>query len=125
MFIKSGLQRRKEIKAARLNKAKRSEVDVYSDVVPQGALLADTEVLRERNPLERLPNFYVDRHFICKDCESHEIWTAKQQKWWYEVARGSIASKAIRCRSCRFKEKRRKDEARRVHLEGVARKHYK
>ncbi|WP_371824070.1 zinc-ribbon domain containing protein [Hahella sp. HN01] len=83
------------------------------------------EVLREINPLERLPNFYVDRQFICKDCESHEIWTAKQQKWWYEIARGSIASKAVRCRSCRYKEKHRKEEARRVHLEVLARKNDK
>ncbi|WP_371747967.1 zinc-ribbon domain-containing protein [Hahella aquimaris] len=125
MFKKSGLQRRKEIKAARLERAKRSEVDVYSEVVPKGALPANTEILREINPLERLPNFYIDRHFICKDCESHEIWTAKQQKWWYEIARGSIASKAVRCRSCRYKEKRRKEEARRVHLEGLARKYNK
>ncbi|ABC31270.1 conserved hypothetical protein [Hahella chejuensis KCTC 2396] len=125
MFRKSGLQRRKEIKAARLERVKRSEVDVYSEVVPKGALPANTEILREINPLERLPNFYIDRHFICKDCESHEIWTAKQQKWWYEIARGSIASKAVRCRSCRYKEKRRKEEARRVHLEGLARKYNK
>ena len=60
--------------------------------------------------------------FVCKDCGSHELWTAKQQKWWYEIAKGDIDSIAVRCRSCRKKEQARKVEARRVHLEGIVKK---
>jgi len=70
-----------------------------------------------------IPEFYEDVSFTCKDCGSHETWTATQQKWWYEVAGGLLdTTKAVRCRSCRAKEKARKTEARRVHLEGLAKK---
>lgn len=31
--------------------------------------------------------FYVDRPFRCKDCGKDQVWTATQQKWWYEVAK--------------------------------------
>jgi hypothetical protein len=29
------------------------------------------------------------------------VWTAKQQKWWYETAHGHIESRAVRCLACR------------------------
>ncbi|WP_238944985.1 zinc-ribbon domain containing protein [Vandammella animalimorsus] len=29
------------------------------------------------------------------------MWTAKQQKWWYEAAYGPIYSDAKHCRACR------------------------
>jgi hypothetical protein len=35
--------------------------------------------------------FYRDYEFSCIDCGSLEIWTAEQQKWWYEVAKGPAA----------------------------------
>ena len=66
--------------------------------------------------------FYLDYEFNCKDCGKVEVWTGRQQKWWYEVARGEMEQTAVRCRSCRQKENRRRDEARRVHLEGLERK---
>jgi len=53
---------------------------------------------------------------------SDELWTAKQQKWWYEIVKGDINSVAIRCRGCRKEEKLRKSEARNVHFEGLAKK---
>ncbi len=90
MFKKSGLQKRREINAARAEKARHGVVDVYCDVAPKGSLLADKKTLREVNPLGPLPNFYVDRHFECKDCGSDEIWTAKQQKWWLRWPRGAF-----------------------------------
>ena len=67
--------------------------------------------------------YYVDQPFVCVRCRSEEIWRATQQKWWYEVAKGNVESGAIRCRNCRRAERERRDEARRVHLEGIARKH--
>lgn len=65
--------------------------------------------------------YYVDTPFCCVDCGKKEIWTGSQQKWWYEVAKGFVYSIAIRCRACRRKERARREEARRVHLEGAAR----
>jgi hypothetical protein len=66
--------------------------------------------------------YYVDRSFRCKSCGKEEVWTATRQKWWYEVAKGFVYSTAVRCRACRRRERDRRAEARRVHLEGVARK---
>jgi hypothetical protein len=66
--------------------------------------------------------FYIDLRFTCKDCGIEEIWTATQQKWWYETAQGGLDAVAVRCRSCRRKERERKAAARKVHLDGLARK---
>lgn len=46
---------------------------------------------------------YRDAEFTCVDCGVVETWTAQQQKWWYETAKGPIQSRAIRCRECRRK----------------------
>ena len=51
------------------------------------------------------PTFYRDYEFTCVDCGRREVWTAEQQKWWYEVAKGSIYSGAKRCRDCRAARK--------------------
>ena len=66
--------------------------------------------------------FYTDIPFTCQDCGKREVWTSRQQKWWYEVAKGYVFTVAIRCRPCRRKEAARSIESRRVHLEGLARK---
>jgi len=66
--------------------------------------------------------YYVDAPFECIDCKSKEIWRATQQKWWYEVAKGDVRTGARRCRPCRRAEQARRSEARRIHLEGIARK---
>ncbi len=44
---------------------------------------------------------YEDMEFTCADCGRQETWTARQQQWWYEVAKGSRYSTAVRCRECR------------------------
>ena len=58
------------------------------------------------------PAYYYDKAFHCADCGAHEIWTAKQQKWWYEEAGGYFFATATRCRDCRKKERERKVRAR-------------
>lgn len=69
--------------------------------------------------------YYVDTTFRCQECGKAELWTATQQKWWYEIAKGYVYSTATRCRTCRRKEQARRSEARRVHLEGLSRKRAK
>ena len=124
--MKSGKQRRADIKERRRKKAEPyKELDRFDlSCKPVNAIAADVAELQHnpRAAYTLMPLFYVDMPFNCKDCESNELWTAKQQKWWYEIAKGSIDSVAVRCRSCRKKEQARKVEARRVHLEGVANK---
>jgi hypothetical protein len=56
------------------------------------------------------PRYYEDRTFAFVDCGKDEVWTAEQQQWWYEVAKGSIYSRAVCCRECR-QARRAKREA--------------
>lgn len=66
--------------------------------------------------------FYIDVPFECKSCGKQQVWTATQQKWWYESAKGDVWTTAVFCRPCRLRERARKDAARKVHLEGLAKK---
>jgi hypothetical protein len=125
--VKSGKQRRAEIKARRLDRAAALAVALAGRQGPlnpmmPGAVPADPARLAHNNTYDMLPLYYLDRAFTCRDCGSPEVWTAKQQKWWYEVAGGNINSQAVRCRPCRKIEQARVAEARRVSAEGLARK---
>jgi hypothetical protein len=72
---------------------------------PPGAVAADRSKLGHVNTYGDLPELYVDYAFVCADCGKHEVWTAFQQKWYYEEAKGHIWAVAVRCRSCRKKRK--------------------
>ena len=65
---------------------------------------------------------YRDLAFVCQGCGRREVWTAKQQKWWYEVAKGGMFTTARHCRPCRRRERERRAAARRTHWEGLARR---
>lgn len=68
--------------------------------MPPGAIGADQTKHASHNSYS--PKFwYEDRQFTCRDCGRQEVWTAAAQKWWYEVAAGTIHSTAVRCRACR------------------------
>jgi hypothetical protein len=45
--------------------------------------------------------YYEDDEFTCVECQKTEVWTAQEQQWWYEVAKGSPYSTANRCAECR------------------------
>ena len=113
------------LKESRMQRAKAlAGIDTRDENItpPAGAIIADHSQLMRNNTYDRFPRFYVDKIVICKDCGKEEVWTAENQKWWYEEAKGNINTTAIRCRSCRDKEKARKDKARQIHLEGLAKK---
>jgi hypothetical protein len=59
--------------------------------------------------LER--GYYLEVPFTCTSCGSDEVWTAAQQKWWYEVAKGSIYSGPKHCRTCRREARLEKGKA--------------
>lgn len=121
--MKSGKQRRLEIKDKRRKRAEKLDIDtsIETKPLPTGSVEADLNELIHNNTYGSLPLFYIDKVFACRDCGSNELWTAKQQKWWYEVAKGHIDSTAVKCRKCRDKIKAEKDEQRR-HMEEVANK---
>jgi Probable zinc-ribbon domain len=93
--------------------------------LPRGAIRSNWDALQHNYaaiPDITYPLYYQDRSFTCRDCGSHELWLATQQKWWYEVAKGRIDTIAIRCRYCRRKERERILRARKAQQEGLARK---
>ncbi|HIQ15089.1 MAG TPA: hypothetical protein EYH38_05895 [Leucothrix sp.] len=119
--MKSGKQRRLEIKEKRRKKAKiYAEIDT-TDIsnMPSGAIKSNYNNLDHNNIYDLLPKFYVDKSYSCKDCGSNEIWTAKQQRWWYETAKGHINSTAVRCRRCRNIIKEQKQEQKK-HMKKMA-----
>lgn len=130
--MQSGKQRRQDIKAKRLAKQTvASERAVASRAAAQAQLDAaaggervDTTALAPDGSYD-VPDFvtrgyYVDCPFVCQDCGKAEVWTATQQQWWYEVAKGGVWTTARRCRPCRRLERERRAAARCVHLEGLA-----
>lgn len=124
--MKSSKQRRQEIKVRRLQRAERKACRINARPVdrPVGTAVVTPALLRPTTSYG-IPEFvqrgyYQDRPFRCKDCGMEEVWTAVQQRWWYEVARGDVWTIAMRCRACRQRERARKTEARRVHLAGLA-----
>jgi hypothetical protein len=134
--MRSDRPRRPGIKERRTAKrAKREAAEALAQARAQmadraklfkGQVMVNPTLLRPTNSygipdfVER--GFYVDRPFSCKDCAKCEVWTATQQKWWYETAKGDVWTVAVRCRLCRRRERERKAEARRVQMEGMARK---
>jgi len=102
--MKSNKQRRTEIKALRHARAcatARHDPRDLTGTVPAGEVAADRAKLSHNNSYSLLPSFYLDSPFTCRDCGSHEVWTAKQQKWWYEELQKPIDRRAVRCHPCR------------------------
>ena len=124
----SGKRRRAEIKAARARRRERAARDLAAGPAPEahGQVRVNPERLAPDSSygapdfVER--GYYVDLPFACIDCGREEVWRATQQKGWYEVALGGVWTTARRCRACRRRERERREEARRVHLDGVVRK---
>ncbi|WP_373565869.1 zinc-ribbon domain containing protein [Microbulbifer okhotskensis] len=48
-----------------------------------------------------VPLHHLGPDFKCKDCGSDKVWAAKQQRWWYEIAKGDFETSAVRCWPCR------------------------
>ena|SRR5436309_3974749 len=127
--MKSGRQRREEIKAQRKRRnAKRNspQAKPRQAARPVGNVPVNEQALAPYKsygtPAFVMRGYYQNIPFRCQGCGKDEIWTAMQQKWWYEVAKGYVYSTASLCRPCRKKEQARRTEARRVHLEGIERK---
>lgn len=81
----------------------------------EGVALADVALLAAHNNSYGLPAYYVDLPFECAECGAHEVWTAQQQKWWYEVALGNINSTARYCRACRQARRAQREQTHATH----------
>jgi hypothetical protein len=71
------------------------------------AIQSETSKLDHINTYGSLPEYYIDQPFICRKCGKREIWKAKDQKWYYEEAKGHIDARAVECHDCRIERKQR------------------
>lgn len=109
--MKSGKQRRAELDAKKRDraeklKAERSTRTTVVRVLVVRSALAPHRSYSDPDFVQR--GYYENKRFMCVDCGKAEVWTAAQQKWWYEVAKGNVFTTARRCRACRRRERERK-----------------
>jgi hypothetical protein len=79
-----------------------SEAEMKKLRLPQGALPAEVRKQRRRD-MDPVRYYYVDAPFACRLCGKEEVWTAEQQKFWYEDCKGDPNAVAIHCHGCRKK----------------------
>ena len=124
--MRSGKQRRVEIRKKRVARKAKAAEKRPPKPLPAGTAPVNEALLAPNNsygaPQFVYRGYYLDLPFVCQGCGKEEVWTATQQKWWYEVAKGFAYSTAKFCRACRRETRNRSDESRRLHLEGLARK---
>jgi hypothetical protein len=127
--LKSGKQRKKELvieRAQRKARERRAKSDAVLAQRALGSAPCNPALLAPYNsysgPDFAGRGFYIDRPFTCRDCGVDQVWTATQQKWWYEVAKGHWLSSPKRCRPCRRKVRDVKDENAKRTAEGLKRK---
>ncbi len=73
------------------------------------------------NTYDLPPEYYYDVEYECSDCGKIEVWTAQQQKHWYEELGKTINSYAKRCQTCRAHINAIKEDQKR-HMEEMAKK---
>lgn len=88
---------------------RRKKRRIANGELPPGAVHAAISQQVAINTYGPPKTFYVDIGFKCRDCGIEEVWTAEQQEWFYEVAKGSLHATAIRCRECRLRLKQQKE----------------
>jgi hypothetical protein len=86
--------------ADRLDSLPPSDQRLHPSAIP-----ADQSRLEHVNTYGMLPDFYVDRAFICRQCGKREIWRAVDQKWYFEEAKGHLGARAGECHDCRGAKK--------------------
>lgn len=103
------MSRQSELKAARakIQAALKGRTQLRVD---RSALKDDLVSAMPTSTFFLAAGWYRDEPFHCAGCGKLEIWTAAQQKWWYEVAKGSVHTTATRCRTCRKLQREKRAE---------------
>jgi hypothetical protein len=118
--MKRGAKESEKVRAREHERAKEQRELAEKHVLVSPENLAPDNSYGTPDFVER--GYYIDMPFNCKSCSVAQVWTDTQQKWWYEVAKGSVWAVAVLCRPCRRKEQMRRAAARDVHLGGIAAK---
>ena len=109
--MSSGKQLRAEIKATRTRKREKTVARVAAANRSNALVPVNESLVQPRKTVGLdVPEFmrrgcYVDETFSCRDCGAAAVWTATQQKWWYEVAKGGLRTRAARCGPCRRRKR--------------------
>lgn len=104
--MQSGKQKRAIIMARRtMRRARQDDAVLEPPKQPLGTVPVDRLCLAPCNsygaPAFVGRGYYEDLAFTCRDCGARQVWTAEQQQWWYETAKGYVYSTAVRCLGCR------------------------
>lgn len=105
--MNSNKQKKKQLKAKRKQRAEQIKYRRLNNL-GYGRVRADHSKLAHINSYGGLPDYYEGKDFTCRDCGIDEIWSAKQQKFYYEECKGHIDARAVRCNACRNKIKQAK-----------------
>lgn len=104
--------RRREMEKQRQAKLAKEGPRRHKKKLAEGTVAADISQQVLINSYSGQPAYYVDQPFACVDCGRDEVWTATQQKWYYEFAKGSLYGRAVRCRACRRRVREQRDAQR-------------
>ena len=102
--MNSNKQKRKLLKAKRRQRAEKIRLNNLQQMV-YGRLKADHSKLGHINSYGGLPDYYDEIEFRCRVCGVFEIWTASQQKFYFEECKGHTSALAVCCKACRNKRK--------------------
>jgi len=106
MLSRNPVKRKREEK--RLAKLQKQGRLVKGVEVPENALPADPDTQNHHGGYSA-KFYYQDIHYTCAGCGKPEVWTAQQQKRYFEVQKGNIYNEPKWCHKCHSKPMKDKD----------------
>ncbi len=100
-------QKREKKRLAKLEKAGRLVKGVE---IPEGALAGDPDKQVGAKGYAA-KYYYVDIDYVCRGCGRKGVWTAAQQKRYFEVQKGNIYNEPAWCYECHAERMKKKEEA--------------
>ena len=97
---KNPIKRRREEK--RIKKLSKEGRIVQGVEIPRGALPADPDSQNHGGGYA-VKFSYQDTDYVCAGCGKKNVWTAQQQKRYFEVQKGNIYNKPKWCHECHAK----------------------
>lgn len=96
-------QRKQELKEARVTRQRKRSAAILATrgihYRPEHRIAVCPEALSEKSQLSwGVPKFYKDECYKCVDCGKEILFSAEQQKEWYEVKKRYIYQRPVRCR---------------------------
>ena len=92
-------QKREDKRVAKLEKEGRL---VQGVKIPDNSIPADPSKQNHAGGYS-VKYYYQDVHYVCEGCGKTGIWTAHQQKKYFEVQKGNIFNEAKWCYECHMK----------------------